>query len=384
LLTALARPGGEIDPEHPHPKAPWRAREIYEDAHDLAVAVIQRRANEWMRRTLQQALADQSKLLFTANDKRRVLQFAARFVEERVASQVVSRRNADLDRVLYPKNRRWLRDGDSLERVFRVKYILAMKKCLAEAEESIANGSSVDTRAQETRGLRPPPLNRATAKTPSPAPLPADPVLLDALRFLARLKWHPRFGKIVKAWTNSWQTGFRELAETVNDSFKSNARLTDRLKDEPLLIWPFTLAVQQTIDKLDVAKKDAVFQYASRFATTVKTPLEEALQILGNITTFLTIFPGPTAPAGVVADAIVQGASAAVSFMRQMDQDDAEAVSLFEMEADRLSQGGRYFDPLVQAAGAVAAAAAVPGALKSVLKFDKGGRSSPGVENTRR
>jgi len=29
-----------------------------------------------------------------------------------------------------------------------------------------------------------------------------------------------------------------------------------------------------------------------------------------------------------------------------MDQDDAEAVSLFEKEADRLSQGGRYFDPL--------------------------------------
>ena len=201
--------------------------------------------------------------------------------------------------------------------------------------------------------------------------------MLASLQFLARIKWHPRFGAIVEAWQADWSNGFRELAEAVGEALKANADLAKRLTDEPSRVWAFGAAIQQALGTPTVPGTRGLVKYAFVYAGSVKTPLEEALETIGVITTLLAAFGGPAAPVGVVADAVVQSASAAMAFLRQMDQDDAEAATLFERDADRLSEGGRYLAPAVQAVGALAAAVAVPHAVQDILSVERSAARLP-------
>lgn len=338
---------------------------VYEHAHDTGMQALQRLAGTWMLESLRQHARAQADLLLRASSQRVALQWAAKFVDERVATQLAAR-SGDLDRVLFPRNRR-RRDGDLKQRVRRVQYILAVRAVLDQVLSTPAAMPARLERQQESRGLTPPLLNRQTERSVTAVPIPRDPALIAALQFLDRLKWHPQFEAIVSGWRSEWSGGFERLATAVGEALKANADLTKRLDDEPSRVWAFRAALQQAIGALAVPGTRAVMLYAFAYAPTVKTPLEEALETIGVITTLLATFGGPAAPIGIIADAIVQSGSAAVSFLRQMDQDDAEAATAFEKDADRLSEGGRYFGPVVQAVGALAVAAAVPHAVKDIL-----------------
>ena len=285
---------------------------LYERAHEDGVRAIERLAKSWMLETLRQHACDQSQLLMRANTQRISLQWAAKYVHARVRNQLANR-SGDLDRVLYPKNRR-IRDGDLEQRILRVQYILAVRAVLADASSAAPDVPAPISRRQDSRGLSPTPLNRQTDRADGFAVVPKDASLLASLQFLARIKWHPRFGAIVEAWQADWSNGFRELAEAVGEALKANADLAKRLTDEPSRVWAFGAAIQQALGTPTVPGTRGLVKYAFVYAGSVKTPLEEALETIGVITTLLAAFGGPAAPVGVVADAVVQSASAAMVF----------------------------------------------------------------------
>jgi len=215
------------------------------------------------------------------------------------------------------------------------------------------------------------PLNRGTeppARVETPDQVRS---LRKAFNFLQRIAWHPEIDDFIKALQTSSEMGKRKLTSMVIDSISDAGSLANRITDDSRRVWRFPAALRigvASVDALTPAEKDALTLFSIAIAKGIKTTLEEALEAVGVIITILALFGGPVAPVAVVADAIIQGAGAVVSFMREVDQDRAESSSIFQKQAERLSTGGRYLEPAAQAVGALLAAAAVPGAVSQIAR----------------
>ena len=95
-----------------------------------------------------------------------------------------------------------------------------------------------------------------------------------------------------------------------------------------------------------------------------KTALEEGLDIAGNVLFVVDLIGGPLGSAvsdviGFVIDVI----GTAISFMRDVEQDQAAASTAFAARAERLSHGSNKIGTVLQGLAAVVSGLAVPGSL---------------------
>ena len=164
--------------------------------------------------------------------------------------------------------------------------------------------------------------------------------------------------------------GKQKLREMVITSISDAGALANQITDDSRRVWRFPAALRigiASIDSLTPAEKNALTLFSIAIAEGMKTSLEEALEAVGVMVTILALFGGPLAPVAIVADAIIQSAGAAVSFMREVDQDRAEFLQHLP-EAGRTAFHGGRFEPAAQAVGALLAAAAVPGAVSQIAR----------------
>jgi len=293
---------------------------------------------------------------------------AALLVADRFTTMRASRRDADLEAVLFPKNLRG-RDGEILQRIDRVRYIQAIRSLRLDTppEPTAANPKP----ASSARGLTDVPLNRGTEPPARPAVPDQLRSLRPALNLLQRIAWHPEIDEFIRALCTSSELGKQKLTAMVIASISDAGSLANRIADDSRRVWRLHAALRigiASIDGLTPAEKNALTLFAIAVAKGMKTSMEEALEAVGIVVTMLALFGGPLAPVAMVADAIIQGAGAAVSFIREVDQDRAESSSIFQKQGERLSTGGRYLEPAAQAMGALLAAAAVPGAVSQIAR----------------
>jgi hypothetical protein len=343
---------------------------LYRQCFTVGTVVIEgRSAYQFTKTTLPTAIRKTRNLLETAAPLWQDLHRATLLVGDRFTTMKASRRDADLEAVLFPKNLRG-RDGKIPRRIDRVRYIQAIRSFRVETLPETPPAADAKS-ASSARGLTEVPLNRGTEPPARVEPPDQLRSLRPALNFLQRIAWHPAIDEFISATQTSSEMGKQKLTEMVVDSISDAGSLANRITDDSRLVWRFPAALRigiGSIDSLTPAEKNALTLFSIAIANGMKTSLEEALEAVGMIITILALFGGPLAPVAIVADAIIQGAGAAVSFMREIDQDRAESSSIFQKQAERLSTGGRYLEPAAQAVGALLAAAEVPSAVSQIAR----------------
>jgi hypothetical protein len=343
---------------------------LYRHCFTVGTVVIESRsAYQLVNTTLPATVRGTLNLLETASPLWIDLHHAALLVRDRFAKVKATRRDADLEAVLFPQNLRG-RDGAIPRRIDRLRHIQAIRSFRIEVPTELRRSEDPKP-SSSTRGLNEVPLARGTDPFPRVEPPDKLRSLRPAFDLLQRIAWHPDIDEFMTALQTSSGMGKQKLTAMVVDSISDAGSLTKRITDDSRRVWRFPAALRigvASIEGLTAAEKEALTLFLIAVAKDLKTALEEALEAVGVIVTMLALFGGPLAPVAAVADAIIQSAAAAVSFMRQVDQDRAESSSIFQKQAERLSTGGRYLEPAAQAVGALLAAAAAPGAVSQVAR----------------
>jgi hypothetical protein len=361
-LVAKQKLAGDAAPT-PHDR--WM---LYRQCFTVGTIIIEgRSAYHLAKTTLPTAIRRTLNLIETSSPLWQDLHRAALLVGDRFATMKASRRDPDLEAVLFPKNLRG-RDGGIPDRIDRVRYIQAIRSFRIETPMELPPPVSPKP-ASSARGLTEVPLNRGTDPPARVEPPDQLRSLRPAFNFLQRIAWHPEIDQFITAVRTSSEMGKQKLEAMVLDSISDAGSLANRITGDSRRVWRFPAALRigiASIDGLTPAEKNTLTLFSIAIAKGMKTPLEEGLEAVGVVITILALFGGPVGAVAVVADAIIQTASAAVSFMREVDQDRAESSSIFQKQAERLSTGGRYLEPAAQAVGALLAAAAVPGAVSQI------------------
>lgn len=332
----------------------------------LGTSLIEETAAKWMQKTLAAQRAKLQTTLGKAVAQRVAVSRAAALVQEKVATTFVSIREQSLYSVLHPDHQRYWRDGTMEERLLKIRYILASRACVQGAKEEalVIRESEVKLPADMRMTTRQP-----EARLPSTARDRRDLLLVDArlsaLQIVESFTWHPKAVRIVDDWAASPARGEELLRTLVGESVKAVDDLSVKLAAKRETVWRFPAALRAATAELGV-EKDTLTYYALAWARVHKPALDSTLELLGDVLTLVEIYGGPLAPVAAVADAIVQAASAAVSFLHQLDQDHAETATEFEQQSDRLSTGGKYIEPVVQGVGALLAAQGIPAELRKL------------------
>lgn len=342
-------------------------RKLFERETILGTSLIERTAVNWMTRTLAASRAKVLQILVEANARPNAVAAAARRVREKVATTYAPIRGDDVYSVLKPKHLRYWRDGTIEDRLLHLRYIAATRRCAEEVRDKQEQIKETDVDlGQELRGLVRFPPERVPSRERQRREERSIREIVDALKVIDTLTWHPKAVKMINAWANGPESGVQSLASIVNGSVTAIDALSAKLAGDSAIVWNFPVALRGGIAGLNVIEQDPLTQYALVWAGAVKPALDTALQVLGDLITVLELFGGPLAPVAAIADAIVQAVSTAVSILKELDQDHAETATEFEKESDRLSTGGKFGDPVLQGVGALLAAKAVPGELRKL------------------
>lgn len=189
-----------------------------------------------------------------------------------------------------------------------------------------------------------------------------------AYRKLAELLIHPRGVEILDAFARSSEQGWGFVSSLFSDSLKSIVELQQKLVQDPEMIWRFAPAVTGGVIRAGLRGRTAAFRFALAWSGSRKTPLEEGLEIAGNVIFVLDLFGGPLGSAVAdIAGFVLDVIGAAVSFVRDVEQDMAAESTAFAARAERLSQGSNKIGTVLQGLAAVASGLAVPGALRKVV-----------------
>ncbi|KRA84503.1 hypothetical protein [Altererythrobacter sp. Root672] len=352
-------------------------RALFERETVIGVSLLERTAVNWMSAKLTAHRQKVLRILIDATQMPAMLSQAAAIVVKTVDATKASVRDDDLYRVLYPKNRRAWRDGSTMDRVNHVRYISAVRQCIQEArEQTIVLQESPADPGTEIRGLARAPPKPVFAQPRTSTQSAPRKSIVDALQLLELMIWHPKAVMLVRAWNKGPAAGTQFLAEVINESLTAIDSLASKINEDPSTVWRFPGALRSCIEALNILERDTLTQYALVWASAVKPALDTALDVIGNVVSLLEMYGGPIALVAAVADAILQAAGAAVSVLRQLDQDHAESASLFEKETDRLSTGGKYIGAIGQGATALLAATAIPGALRKLADTAGKGRAA--------
>jgi hypothetical protein len=191
---------------------------------------------------------------------------------------------------------------------------------------------------------------------------------VDAYDNLLTLMNHPRGVEIVDAFARSPEKGWQLTTELFSDSLKAIVELQGNLVSDHDLVWRFPPAVVAGIASLGLKNRAGITQFALAWGASRKTPLEKGLEIAGNALFVLDLVGGPLGAAvsdviGFVLDVI----GTAISFLRDVEQDQAAASTAFAARSERLSHGSNKLGTVLQGVAAVVSGFAVPGALRKIV-----------------
>jgi len=361
----------------------WKDRWLlYRDCYVLGTVIIESKsAHQFVCNTMPSTIVKTLNVLQEAEPLWILLRLAALRVKAEFKNMSATRRDPDLEAVIFPKNLRG-RDGAIEDRIDRVRHIQAIRSLMVRAKAS--SEASVD-RGQDFRGLTRVPLDRGTDQSNHPDPRTKLENLRPALEFLARISWHPEIVEFIRALQTGSGAGKQFLTAMTMKSVSDAGKLADRVKEDSRIAWRFRAALKSGIDSIETLtpqERAALMLYAFEIAPEMRTSVEEGLEALGVMTTLLFVVSlpfGAVAVAVGVLDAVVQGSGAVVLFFLEVDEGHAESASIFEKEANRLSSGGRYLHVAVQGAGALLSAAGAFAAVKGVVVGAKGVRAVKGV-----
>jgi hypothetical protein len=188
---------------------------------------------------------------------------------------------------------------------------------------------------------------------------------------LVRLMAHPRGVEIVDRFNTSAEEGCKFAGEIIEGCLTAIGALQMKLI-EPDVIWHFPPAIAAGLRDLGLGERPALAKFFLAWAKKRGT-LESALEAAGNATLVLT-FAGPVGVAlqelvGFVLAAI----DTAVSFLNDIEQDQAATATAFADDAQRLSEGSSGLATAVKGATAILAALALPGAVRQLVGRAKAG-----------
>jgi hypothetical protein len=192
---------------------------------------------------------------------------------------------------------------------------------------------------------------------------------IDACKYLVTLMAHPRGVDIVDAFATSAEAGWALTSELLSDTQVAIAELQGDLVSDASLIWRFPPALSAGVARLGYRNRAGITQFALAWGASRKGKLDEALEIAGNCLFVLDLVGGPLGSAvSDVLNFVLAAIGTAVSFLRDIEQDQAATATAFAERSERLSRGSNKIGTVLQGLAAVATALAVPGAVSKITQ----------------
>lgn len=197
-----------------------------------------------------------------------------------------------------------------------------------------------------------------------------NPAEAEAYTNLLTLMAHPRGVDIVDAFAKSSEGGWNLTSELMSDTLTAIVKLQGDLVTDETLVWRFPPAISAGVASLGLRNRAGITQFALAWGASRKGKLDEALEIAGNSLLVLDLVGGPLGAAvSGILDFVVAAIGTAVSFLRDVEQDQAATATAtaFAERSERLSQGSNKLGTVLQGFAAIAAGLAVPGAVSKIL-----------------
>ena len=206
----------------------------------------------------------------------------------------------------------------------------------ARKSEDAARGHELSDRVQEAmaRGGRAPipgsTSERLVRRRLAPAVAAQESVLLS------RLFCHPRGVEIVWKFSDGAPRGQARARELVADSVEAIPKIDAKLAD-PDYVWHFAPAILAGVGVRGLADRPGFPEYAVQIGQVLSRSVVE--NVLDQLSTAVFACGLATGPAGLavsgVLDVALSGATSAVVFLREREQDLAATATAFSAEDDR-------------------------------------------------
>lgn len=186
---------------------------------------------------------------------------------------------------------------------------------------------------------------------------------------LIQLMLSPEGVRIVKRFAESADGGRNYALACLARSRAAIATVQAELRTDPRAVWRLPPAVAGGVASLGIANKhqrsvDFALAWA---ALRGQTRAQTALATASNAVLLLDLYGGPLGRAAAsVLDVVLNSAATALSFLQALEQDRAGTASAFAPGEEKLSEGGDYLGVAFQGVAALAAALAVPGAVRRI------------------
>jgi len=178
---------------------------------------------------------------------------------------------------------------------------------------------------------------------------------------------HPHGVKIVDEFAKSADEGWQYTSETISGAMNAVVKTVESLNTDKNLIWRLPIAVTAGVAKLGFGKRLAVTRFALAWAATQKGWLESAIETAMDAIFVLDLVGGPIgAEVSGVLNFVLAAVGTAVSFLRDVQQDQAANATAFGDKAEKVSEGSRGIGTLLQSVATLAAATALPGVVSKI------------------
>ena len=232
--------------------------------------------------------------------------------------------------------------GVTVTRLTRVQYMWAVNDARARSKEK-KSGASVSQASRD----------------------------VDAYNNLFYLMVHPRGVSLMEKLAASPGTGWVFANETFEESLGAIRALRADIASGDTLVWNFPPAVIAGLAELGRRSDPGLNRFALAWAQTRKTRLESALDTAANVVLALSLVGGPVNVVAEVLDFALSAVQTAVSFIRDVEQDQAATATAFAAESERLSKGPRRLGTILQGAATIIQALALPASVSAITKSGK-------------
>ncbi|MER5200809.1 polymorphic toxin type 5 domain-containing protein [Streptomyces sp. NPDC002755] len=203
-------------------------------------------------------------------------------------------------------------------------------------------------------------------------------VLIGGDPDLRRLMAHPSGVAILKAYTRSTAEGRAHALARLQQSLEAIPAVIGHIEADPLAIWRLPPAIASGVAQSGLAVHPGAVEFALAWAVLKgRSFMDRALETAANAVCVLDL-AGPVGRLiGAALDIVLGVVGTAVSFLREVEQDQAGYASAFAPDDGKLSAGGSYLDVAFQGVATLAAAAALPGAIAALGR--RGGAATRAV-----
>ena len=186
---------------------------------------------------------------------------------------------------------------------------------------------------------------------------------------LSRLFCHPRGVEIVWKFSDGAPRGQARARELVADSVEAIPKIDAKLAD-PDYVWHFAPAILAGVGVRGLADRPGFPEYAVQIGQVLSRSVVE--NVLDQLSTAVFACGLATGPAGLavsgVLDVALSGATSAVVFLREREQDLAATATAFSAEDDRWAVPPTYLETaLAGAAALISAKGLLEGPVRDLL-----------------